>query len=697
MNKLTRNKIVAQSFFHVLTVMIAFTLFVTASHAQTGGGTVISNQASAAYSDGNGNNFSTVSNTVTVTVANVAGLTITPDAGTHASVVTGQTGVPFVFRITNTGNFTDQVRFLASGASIQATGATVTGAVIDVDNSGTVNTGDTNIFSNGADVLSASIAKNGYIDVIVTATITGAAGSTVNIQLGDATGASPYDNQATSGSPSAHEVRTVATTSVNGLREARGDINATVDNDAQVRLNVTYPTGPVALGSNISYGWEVCNTGARPAQSITLTGAPSGSNTGVFIFAPVPVGTSLASTQSPAFPAGTLYTTSPLSIAPTAATWTTTAPGTLSTVTRVAFNVGATVANGACTTPINMAVTVTTPDATNNIYEIGDVVASNTVNAQITDQSGDTVSNKGDGNANFDEPATGDPVSPTQGFKVITSLVKTGSALIGPSAQPAAVGPTDNNDDYTNRSVTTGINVAPGNNTNAGGTVIFTNTIKNTGNATDTFTITLPTVPTGFTAQISTDGGTTYVNSGTVTLAKDATTNILVKVVAPSGQPVLTGYDTVVRVTSANTTTAKNDTINRLYTGALELTKTATVINGTGVGGATDPVPGAVIEYTITYKNITTNSGANNGTFTVSNLVITEDGNATPNNWAVTTKQVTTTAPVDSNGGTVTGNTAGAPTVFTTTIAADASALKDTIPTIAPQATGTFKFRRTIN
>jgi len=50
------------------------------SAAQTPGGTTISNQAIATYSDGT-NNYSTVSNTVTVTVSNVSGLAITPDAG----------------------------------------------------------------------------------------------------------------------------------------------------------------------------------------------------------------------------------------------------------------------------------------------------------------------------------------------------------------------------------------------------------------------------------------------------------------------------------------------------------------------------------------------------------------------------------------------------------------------------------------
>src|SRR5262249_7988973 len=133
--------------------------------AQTAGGTVISNQASATYSDGT-NSYSTVSNTVTVTVSNVSGLAILPDGGSNPTVVAGQTAVLFNFTVTNTGNFADQVRFLASGASVRVVGpGTITRAVIDVDNSSTINGGDIDIKTNGADVLSASIAQNAAIHV----------------------------------------------------------------------------------------------------------------------------------------------------------------------------------------------------------------------------------------------------------------------------------------------------------------------------------------------------------------------------------------------------------------------------------------------------------------------------------------------------------------------------------------------------
>src|SRR5918911_2090327 len=82
----------------------------------TAGGTVISNAASATYTDGT-NSYSATSNTVTVTVANVSGLTITPDGGSVPTVVAGQTSVDFTFTVTNSGNFATQVRFPALGAA----------------------------------------------------------------------------------------------------------------------------------------------------------------------------------------------------------------------------------------------------------------------------------------------------------------------------------------------------------------------------------------------------------------------------------------------------------------------------------------------------------------------------------------------------------------------------------------------------
>jgi hypothetical protein len=663
----------------LIALAIAFALSAPAA-AQTPGGTTISNQASASYTDGT-NTYNTVSNTVTVTVSNVSGVAITPDAGSNPTVVAGQTAVIYNFTVTNSGNFTDQVRFLASGASVRVVGpGTITRAVIDVDSSGTINAGDTDIKTNGADVLSANIAQAATIHVLVEASVNSGAtaGQTVQILLGDAASGSPsFDNQAAN--TSANEVRTVSASSVNGLREARGDITATVVNDTLLQLTLTAPAGPVSLGSDITYTWQAANTGLRDAAGVTLNGS-----TQVYIVAPIPARTVLKSGQT--FPVGTLYTTSPLTTAPLSATWSTTAPAPLSNTTRIAFPVGASLTAGASSSAVNMVVTVNTSiDASVPVDEIGDVFGKNSLASTITDQSGDATANNGDSNADFNE---GYAAGAGHGVIQRTTLSQVGSVLVGPGSAPGAIGPTDSNDDYSNKAVNTGIaGVAPGDVTTASGQIVYVNTIQNTGNTSDTYTIDAPTVPAGFTVEVSTNGGTSYTTvsgGGSVSLAIAFATsaNINVRVTAPLGKTVLTGYDTQIRVTSTVTPAAANKTIDRLYTGFIRLDKASSVANATGVGAATDPVPGAVVTYTVTYTNVSTSNGdANCVKLTANNLVITEDGLAAPNNWGTYTTN--SGSPSDSGSGTV----------------ATVSATKytDTIASVAAAASGVFTFKRSIN
>jgi hypothetical protein len=660
----------------------AFTLN---SIAQTAANTDIKNVASATYSDGT-TTYNTVSNEVTVTVAKVGGLTITPDAQTNSSVVAGQTNVPFVFTVTNTGNFTDQVKFLANGGSIRVVGpATVASA----------NVNGTSIAGSNPIVLQ-SLAQNGAATVTVYLNINAgaAAGASIQVLLGDQTTLSPtFDNDAANNS--ANEVNTVSTGAVNGSREARGDISTTVDTDALPRVTLTAPAGPVSLGSTITYTTQACNDGLRDLSPVT-NGTLN--DTQVYIYAPIPAGTTL--TNVAGLPAGTEFTTSPLTTAPLAATWTSTAPGTLSTVTRIRIPVGATIAAGTCSSSFTFDVQVTTNNANTPIFEIADVFGENSIGTVVTDQSGDNTPAQGDGNANFDEPKPTDTPTGTQGVQIQTTLAKTGGVLNGTNGFPGAVGPTDNNDDFTNKSVNTGIaTVAPGGNTTASGTVVFTNTVQNTGNADDTFTMTAPTVPSGFTVEICT-GGTAAaptscvdVSSGgstTIPVAFGSSADYFVRVTEPAGTPVLAGYDTVIRATSTVDNTKTNDTIDRLYTGFLKLDKSFVVDNQTGVGGATDAVPGATIIYTITYTNISTAASGNNVGLTATNVVISEDGNAAPNNWGTYTTRVSG-QEFDYTG--ASGTTAGTGTVNVVS----ATAYTDTIPSVAPQAVGRFVFKRTIN
>jgi hypothetical protein len=155
-----------------------------------------------------------------------------------------------------------------------------------------------------------------------------------------------------------------------------------------------------------------------------------------------------------------------------------------------------------------------------------------------------------------------------------------------------------------------------------------------------------------------------------------------VRITVPVGQTVLTPYSTTVRATSTVTPAANNRTIDRSYTGFLQLSKTFSVANATGVGGLTDAVPGAVITYNITYTNISSSNGdANCVRLTASNLVINEDGLVAPNNWGTFTAN--SGSPSDSGSGVV--------------VTVSATRYTDTVATVAPGASGIFTFKRSIN
>jgi hypothetical protein len=659
----------------VLTITCAF--FSQALAQQTAADTQINNTATATYTDGPGpgsQSYQTSSNTVTVIVSKVSGLTITPDVTDGSSdptVVPGETGVRFNFTVTNTGNFTDDVRFLANGASVQvASGmATVTSAFVDFNSNNTFDAGtDVNINDAAADLVSFTQGQSRTVVVYVSINAAAPAGSIINVRLGDADNASPYDNEPVD-AITANEVRTESNASVNGRREARGDRSAVVNNNAQLALSLTSPTGngPVPLGSNITYVWQLCNTGGRAASAITLTNGPAGSNSGVFVFAPVPTYTALTAPQ--VFPAGTLYSDSDVSDDPvTTANWATSPqPG----VKRIAFNVGNSLGAGACSANLNQVVTITTPNATNVITQQGNASANNTLNVRINATSG-----------------------------VWTTLLQMlGKVLNGPQGAPRAVN-TNNNDDFTNKSVNTGIaGIPPGGGTTAQGIVTFTNTVQNTGNANDTYTLTVQSFPAGSTVKVTANAvQTTVVNNGVATgnaisplsIAYGGTANYQVEVTLPIGMTVLTGYDTVLRATSANTNTEWNETIDRVYTGFIRLVKTATVTNPTGVGGANDAVPGAIITYAITYTNVSStpaNAGSSgNVLLNAFNVTITENGTPGPgntNNWATFTDHIV--GATDPHAGvTITGDVAGS------------TSLTDTILSVPAGDFGTFTFQRLI-
>ena len=264
-----------------------------------------------------------------------------------------------------------------------------------------------------------------------------------------------------------------------------------------------------------------------------------------------------------------------------------------------------------------------------------------------------------------------------------------GDVLIGPCGVPGAMGPNGVNDDFTNRSVNTGIaNVPPSGVTTAAATVVFRNTVQNTGAGDDVFMISAPTSPAGFIVEISIDNGDNYFKLETanpsvaMAIGYRAAAIMLVRITAPAGLEILTGFDTVIRVTSTATPAATNDTIDRVYTGFIRLDKSATVVNANGTGGSAIATPGAEIEFAITYSNVSSASGVGNSLLTAHNLVISENGNSALNNWGLTTEHVVGAS--DTQGGQIIGDRDGS------------TSLTDIVTTLEAGQSGVFKFKRKV-
>nr|WP_290225180.1 hypothetical protein [Trichocoleus desertorum] len=314
----------------------------------------------------------------------------------------------------------------------------------------------------------------------------------------------------------------------------------------------------------------------------------------------------------------------------------------------------------------------------------------------------------------------------------------------GPSGVADAVGPSSNNDDFTNKTTF----VAPGTDPAAAidpGAVTFTNTVQN-GSTTDPLTMSLlPTPPTtaaslpagtlvtitsGTQTATYTYNGTTFTftsGSGTTAdgqaisatnpveianLAPGITANYQVTVDLPTGSLQLVGYPVPITAFvdtnndgSITTGELQNTTIDQLYTGYLKLVKESRVLQGTGSAvPAADGTfsttvknagAGNIIEYRITYTNVSSAPvGTGNVTLSANKVVITEDGTAGTNSWAkdndgngtVDTSSVPGTS-VDATG-----------TIIFTPDEATATKYVDTVNIpVAPNTSGTFTFQRKVN
>jgi hypothetical protein len=154
-----------------------------------------------------------------------------------------------------------------------------------------------------------------------------------------------------------------------------------------------------------------------------------------------------------------------------------------------------------------------------------------------------------------------------------------------------------------------------------------------------------------------------------------------------------------------------NITIDRVYTNYLKLEKKARLLEADGTtfvapadgsyttdqtALSTSAKPGRIIQYQITYTNISETGGTDSVILPANNLVITEDGSTAPNTWfGMTTDPVYAGSgvgtAVDTPGA---GGTAGVITI--TAGGTDIKVYIDTISTVAPGKNGVFTFKRKI-
>jgi hypothetical protein len=355
----------------------------------TTAGTTISNEATATYEDPNDPNkpLNTTSNTVTVTVAEVAGITVKSTGVVDQNGGDIQVGDQLIFNytITNVGN--DPTGFRIPNLASTTGPATVSGIL---PNGGTPNNlqystdnGTTWVNITGSDVTVPDIPVGGQVLVRVPITVQPGAqsGDIITVKLGNTPanaqnvlrspdGGDVYTVDNPDGTPTDAEVDGVP---VNGTREASDtSINVPVGSAVKtyslatiLKTRTNYSNSGTTnsiTDDTLTYGLSLrvegndpTGQGLTPAPlegtTINVDGNPV---TRILISDAIPTGTDLAAV--PTAPAGwtPVYTTDPVTTDANAAQWTTVAPANLSTVTRVGF-----INNPATVTSVAPNVTVT--------------------------------------------------------------------------------------------------------------------------------------------------------------------------------------------------------------------------------------------------------------------------------------------------------------------------------------------------
>lgn len=244
----------------------------------TPAGTSIQNQASATYLDSANQSRSTTSNQVVTVVQQVYAFTITPD-GTTSTPGQSRNALPgaqviFAYTVTNNGNGTDAISLsttqASSGDNFDLSSVSI---VRDANCNGVVDSGEPTVSS-------VSLAQGAQACVLVLGTIpaTRADGDTALINLEGTSSGGPTDTN--------NWARAVAKTA------AALDITKAAS-----------PSGTVSPGVSITYTISGQNRGGSAASGVSVSGL---SGTGILISDPIPVGLTVSSLPSGSAGAGSV-------------------------------------------------------------------------------------------------------------------------------------------------------------------------------------------------------------------------------------------------------------------------------------------------------------------------------------------------------------------------------------------------------